>query len=75
MYYSKATKVLFCIFTALSEHLREGGGEGGGEEDGGNFYEVTLSKPSNPQGHVSLSQIFTNLPLPLSLNQHHHSRV
>lgn len=73
MYYSKATKVLFCIFTALSEHLREGGGEGG--EDGGNFYEVTLSKPSNPQGHVSLSQIFTNLPLPLSLNQHHHSRV
>lgn len=30
VYYSKATKVLFCIFTALSEHLREGGGGGGG---------------------------------------------
>lgn len=71
MYYSKETKVLFCIFIALSEHLKKGGGG----EDGGNFYEVTLSKPSNPQGHVSLSQIFTNLPLPLSLNQHHHSRV
>lgn len=74
MYYSRETKVLFCIFIALSEHLKKGGGGGGGE-DGGNFYEVTLSKPSNAQGHVSLSQIFTNLPLPLSLNQHHHSRV